>query len=132
MKTETKLKEGVTWRPLTVNPPLTCAATIPRTIHDLTYDEPLDHRNEVCRMADASFRADAYAELFASAPAVLAERDRLREINAALKDALKAALSKIALVRAVYPSGASKHVYNSALAAEGTIRAALALTEEKP
>lgn len=51
-----------------MNPPATCKATVPRSIHNLLYDEPLAFKNEICMMSDASFESDANARLIAAAP----------------------------------------------------------------
>jgi len=56
-----------TARPWVVNPPLSAKATIPRSIHNLQYEEPLGRNNEICVMKDASFESDASAALIVKA-----------------------------------------------------------------
>jgi hypothetical protein len=65
--------------PWTINPPATCNATFPRTVHHLQFEEPLGQKNEICVMVDASFESDANARLIAAAPALLADIEMLRE-----------------------------------------------------
>ena len=75
--------------PWTINPPATCNATSPRTVHHLQFEEPLGQRNEICVMVDASFESDANARLIAAAPTLLADLEAAQKREQMLREALE-------------------------------------------
>jgi hypothetical protein len=74
--------------PWTINPPATCNATSPRTVHHVQFEEPLGQRNEICVMVDASFESDANARLIAAAPTLLADLEAAQKREQVLRDEL--------------------------------------------
>ena len=78
--------------PWTINPPATCNATFPRTVHHLQFEEPLGQRNQICVMVDASFESDANARLIAAAPSLLADLEAAQKREQVLREAVKRAV----------------------------------------